>query len=184
MDNNQQNTGGYLRPGFLKELSERYPTMDLNAQVTFMEVISVLRRLNLGMDTYFQEYGISHAGFKVLINLLHDEKSGGLSPANLSGICGVTRATVTGILDTLENNGWIERQPDPNDRRGLIIVLTESGRGKLDTILPKHYGRIAESMSVLSSEEQDTLRVLIQKFSKGLDSLQANTSEHTKEEGK
>jgi DNA-binding MarR family transcriptional regulator len=184
MGNDEERVAGYLRPDFLRELAERYPTMNIKAQTTFMEVISVLRRLNFGMDTYFQEYGISHAGFKVLINLLHEQKAEGLSPANLSSICGVTRATVTGILDTLENNSWIERHPDPNDRRGLLIQLTDSGRAKLDTILPKHYGRIAQSMTVLSPDEQDTLRLLIQKFSKGLDAFQSHNLEPKKEEDK
>ncbi len=161
----------------LECLANRYPTMDLEAQATFMEVIMVIRRLSGGMDSYFQTLGVSQAGFKVMMNLLYAKGNAGVSPATLSENLCVTRATVTGVLDTLENSRWIERKPDPNDRRALLIQLTEEGQKKLDEILPIHYGRIAKSMSVLTTEEQRTLRVLMQKFSQGLDALESSAEE-------
>lgn len=39
-----------------------------------------------------------------------------------------TRATITGIIDTLESKGLIDRKPNPNDRRSLLATLTEAGR--------------------------------------------------------
>ncbi|QRF74858.1 transcriptional repressor MprA [Thermoplasmatales archaeon] len=49
-------------------------------------------------------------------------------PQHLSSIAGflrVSNATVTGLTDTLESQGWVRRQPDPNDRRVILLTLTE-----------------------------------------------------------
>lgn len=168
-------------PEMIRKLSKRYPSMNREAQVAFMEVVSVVRRLNCGMDSYFQTFGISQAGFKTLMVLLYEEEDGA-SPAAISDALGVTRATITGLLDTLENNDWITRSPDPNDRRALLIEITQAGRDKLDSILPTHYARIARSMSVFTVEEQRMLQVLIKKFSQGLDALEESAKDNKKED--
>jgi DNA-binding MarR family transcriptional regulator len=53
---------------------------------------------------------------------------GPLSPTALARRTGQHPATVTGILDRLERGGWIARDRDPADRRG-VVVRTERGRG-------------------------------------------------------
>ncbi len=156
----------------LKKIAERYPVMTLESQETFMEVILVAKRLSSGMDAYFQCFGLSHGGYKTLMCLFMTEEEGGLSPAMISELLGVTRATMTGVLDTLENHGWITRTPDPSDRRSLLIQITEAGRSKLDTILPLHYQNVSQCMSLLSDDEQRMLKILMKKFGQSLDALE------------
>jgi DNA-binding MarR family transcriptional regulator len=157
---------------YLDYVATRYKVADVAALETFLEVVSVVRVMNNGMDNYFSKLGISHARFKVMINTFCYARSGGVSPALLAESIGVTRATITGLLDSLENDQLIERQPDPNDRRGLLIKLTAAGEAKLDSILPAHYERIGRAMSNLTHKEQNELTVLIRKFGQGLDELE------------
>jgi DNA-binding MarR family transcriptional regulator len=55
-------------------------------------------------------------------------REGPLSPSALARLAGLHPATVTGVLDRLERGGWIARDRDPADRRG-VIVRAERGRG-------------------------------------------------------
>jgi DNA-binding MarR family transcriptional regulator len=55
-------------------------------------------------------------------------REGPLSPSALARRAGLHPATVTGVLDRLERGGWIARERDPSDRRG-VVVRAERGRG-------------------------------------------------------
>ncbi len=48
----------------------------------------------------------------------------------------VTTATMTSVLDTLERKGYIRRQPDPVDRRRVLVGLTAEAESLLDQVLP------------------------------------------------
>ena len=54
----------------------------------------------------------------------------GLLPSELAEKTCQDRATITGLLDRLEKDGWIERKPDNRDRRSLRIYLTPYAREK------------------------------------------------------
>jgi DNA-binding MarR family transcriptional regulator len=58
----------------------------------------------------------------------HIGREGPLSPTSLARLTGQHPATLTGILDRLERDGWIARDRDPEDRRG-VVVRAERGRG-------------------------------------------------------
>ena len=58
----------------------------------------------------------------------HIGREGPLSPTSLARLTGQHPATLTGILDRLERDGWIARDRDPDDRRG-VVVRAERGRG-------------------------------------------------------
>jgi DNA-binding MarR family transcriptional regulator len=58
----------------------------------------------------------------------HIGREGPLSPTSLAKLTGQHPATLTGILDRLERGGWIARDRDPGDRRG-VVVRAERGRG-------------------------------------------------------
>jgi DNA-binding MarR family transcriptional regulator len=58
----------------------------------------------------------------------HITREGPLSPTSLARLTGQHPATLTGILDRLERGGWIARDRDPGDRRG-VVVRAQRGRG-------------------------------------------------------
>jgi DNA-binding MarR family transcriptional regulator len=76
---------------------------------------------------------------------------------------GVTRATMTGLVDTLERDGLVTRAPDPDDRRMMSVQLTAKGEGRLKEILPDYFARIAALMKPLSENERKTLLRLLLK---------------------
>jgi DNA-binding MarR family transcriptional regulator len=75
----------------------------------------------------------------------------------------VTRGTVTGVLDSLEERGLVARTKHPDDRRMLLIELTAKGRGLLDDLLPDHRESERRLLGSLSDREVATLAKLLAK---------------------
>jgi len=73
---------------------------------------------------------------------------------------------MTLVLDNLEKHGLVRRERDADDRRMVIISLTEAGRALISRILPRQIAAIVEEMSVLTSEEQATLGRVCRKLGK------------------
>ncbi|EHQ07150.1 MAG: MarR family transcriptional regulator [Leptonema illini] len=104
------------------------------------------------LERHFQRYGLSQPGFMLLL-LLHTQSEETWTAARLADTLGVRAPTMTGILDTLQKQGFIERQPSQHDRRKNSIVLTSTGRKKLKRILPDHFRRIQAAFGRLATPE-------------------------------
>ena len=85
------------------------------------------------------------------------------TPAKLADAAGVTRATMTGLVDTLERDGLVRRVPDKEDRRMMSVVLTPKARQFLSDMLPGHFQLMAALTSTLSESERQTLVALLNK---------------------
>jgi DNA-binding MarR family transcriptional regulator len=87
---------------------------------------------------------------------------------DLAASLGCTRPTMTGIVDTLEKNRLVTRQPNPDDRRSLLVTLTEDGIA-LEGSTPD-LDRVYASCCVgLSTEEFQELGYLLEKLDQSLD---------------
>ena len=73
---------------------------------------------------------------------------------------------ITLVVDNLEKRGLVQRERDENDRRVVVVSLTEAGRELIGHVFPNHVADIVEEMSVLSKEEQETLGRLCRKLGK------------------
>lgn len=106
-------------------------------------------------------YDLSEGRF-VLLFLLN-ATSEGLAPNILAEQAGVTRPTVTGLLDGLERNALIERQADASDRRALRIRLTPKGKQMAKQVFDQHSRWIAGLFGNLSTPERGQLAALLNK---------------------
>jgi DNA-binding MarR family transcriptional regulator len=87
---------------------------------------------------------------------------------DLAATLGCTRPTMTGIVDTLEKNGLVTRQPNPDDRRSLLVTLTEKGK-TLEGNTPDLDRIYAPCCVGLSAEEFQQLGLLLEKLDGSLD---------------
>ena len=154
----------------IQKMAERYPELDASALEAFIATLFISNHLMEALDKHFARYEVSQGKFIVLIKLLL-QPEGTSTPSELASHCAVTRATITGLLDGLERDGFVERAQHSTDRRALIIRLTQKGRDFLEEILPDHYRRIADLMSHLSENERKTLIRLMEKLNKGIPAL-------------
>ncbi|WP_454694972.1 MarR family winged helix-turn-helix transcriptional regulator [Achromobacter aegrifaciens] len=108
----------------------------------------------------------------VLLFLLH-EQADGMSPHELADGAGVTRATVTGLLDGLERDGFIARRAGKDDRRKIIVKLSAKGRAEAGRLLEEHTDWIGSLFAGLSAADRASLRELLGKIWQGTDAGQA-----------
>jgi DNA-binding MarR family transcriptional regulator len=69
----------------------------------------------------------------------------------------VAQPTMTVLVSRLEQRGWVERQPDPTDRRAVQVAITESGTKVLDELIARRTALLAERLGDLSESERETL---------------------------
>jgi MarR family 2-MHQ and catechol resistance regulon transcriptional repressor len=73
---------------------------------------------------------------------------------------------ITLVVDNLEKQGLVRRMRESEDRRQVMIQLTETGKGMVERIFPGHARAICEEINVLTPEEQATLAALCLKLGK------------------
>ena len=104
-----------------------------------MEVLSRVSRLSHHLDRArrlaFAEHGIESWEFDVLAALRRAGAPYELSPGKLIRETLVTSGTMTNRVDRLVIRGFVERKPDPHDRRGVLVRLTSEGRTTVDGAL-------------------------------------------------
>jgi DNA-binding MarR family transcriptional regulator len=76
----------------------------------------------------------------------------------------LSSGAMTNRLDRLENAGYIERKPDPNDRRGTLVTLTDQGLEVIDLAVAAHIANEQQILASLTSDEQKALADLLRKL--------------------
>lgn len=149
----------------LLEAAKQYPDLDPSACEVFLHLLHVGDEAFHVVEAHLAEHNISKGRFMVLL-LLHRLTNcpQPRTPAELADLSHVTRATMTGLIDTLERDGLVKREPDLTDRRQMSVTLTAKGRALLESILPDHFKRMAVLMAPLTETERKTLVQLLGKI--------------------
>lgn len=152
----------------LLEASREITELDPSATEVFLHLLRTGDEAFRVVEAHLAEHHITQGRFGVLMALWGNCRQAGadvpLSPAELADRAGVTRATMTGLIDTLERDGLVQRTPDPDDRRMLAVALTARGEQLLHRILPNHFRQMAWLMAPLSEPERKTLVRLLTKL--------------------
>lgn len=138
---------------------------------TPMEVIGRITRLaaliQRELERVFAQHGLAGGDFDVLATL---RRSGApVTPGELSHATMVTTGGMTKRLDRLEALGLTRRQPDPNDRRGRLIALTDDGRALIDRTVEAHLQNEERLLADLPTAKRKQLTTLLRELLTTLD---------------
>ena len=156
----------------LLESSKRYPDLDPSAMEAFLHLLRTSTEMSDALDDLLADYEISRGRFVVMI-LLNRDPENPVNPADLADRASVTRATMTGLIDTLERDGFVKREHASEDRRMMLVRLTSRGRAYLDRVLPDYFRRIAALMALLTASERKTLVALMNKIGESMSAMKA-----------
>jgi DNA-binding MarR family transcriptional regulator len=120
------------------------------------------------MNPLFAEAGLLPGEFDVLATLRRSGEPYLLSPTRLYEAVMISSGGMTNRLDRLERAGLVERRPDPSDRRGKLIALTDAGKRVIDETIGRHVANEERLLSVLTAAEQEKLNSLLRKLIAGL----------------
>lgn len=159
----------------LLEAAEKYPSLDPSACEAFFHLLRTGDDVFSAEARFLAQHSISQGRFTVLM-LLHHCASHISTPAELAEEAGVTRATMTGLIDTLEKDGLVTRGADPSDRRTVRIQITAAGEEFISRMLPDYFRCVSGMTGILDECERKQLVTLLQKIQQGLTAPEEETS--------
>ncbi|WP_137719733.1 MarR family winged helix-turn-helix transcriptional regulator [Methylobacillus flagellatus] len=157
-------------PETLHKFAQRYPEADISAISSFLHLLRVATDLSSALDECLQRHGLLQGRWWVLILLMREESLSSM-PSTLADKAGVTRATMTGLLDGLERDGLVERIFDAQDRRRVSIRLTTSGQARLDQVMPDYYSRLRLCMAGLDEAQRAQLQAMLGHIASNVDAF-------------
>ncbi|MFE3096834.1 MarR family winged helix-turn-helix transcriptional regulator [Streptomyces sp. NPDC059248] len=108
------------------------PDLDTGPMAAYGRIYRIARAMGDRTEKEYARFGISRGEFDVLATLRRAGHPYTLSPRELSATLMLTTGGMTGRLDKLERAELLVRSPDPYDRRGLRVSLTEPGLHLVD----------------------------------------------------
>jgi len=160
---------------YFNAMKGKIPDEDFERITTFARTGMLLHGIGSLFDSYLQKVGLSKGRFLILVQLFRIENKG-LSVKDLHSYHKVTSATMTGLIDTLEKDGFINRAPSKDDRRMINIFLTDKGSQFMEKFLPIHFSNIKNLLHDFPVEKNkqllSLLNQLLNSFKNNFDNIQ------------
>lgn len=137
------------------EQSDLYPDIDGLSLYSHVLLRKVTTDFEINLDSFFSRYNLSSGRFTLMLLLRRTPE--GLMPSELAQKVGVTQATISGLINSLEKANIVQRLSHKRDGRSFVIRLTESGTELCNTVLPEYHTRISHFWSHFQVEEKKQL---------------------------
>ena len=133
------------------------PGLDVQPLQVLSRVSRLARHLDRARRSAFAGHGLEPWEFDVLAALRREGPPYELSPGALLRTTLVTSGTMTNRVDRLEQAGLVRRRPDPHDKRGVLVTLTEAGQTRVDAALAS---LLEAEQALLAGLPEDSRRTL------------------------
>ncbi len=144
------------------------PDLDVEPMQVLSRISRLARHLDIARRGAFTEHGLESWEFDVLSALRRQGPPFQLTPGALLRATLVTSGTMTNRIDRLAAANLVRREPDPRDRRGVLVTLTEAGRERVDAALDGLLRRERALLAGLDPGERrnlaDLMRILLAPF--------------------
>jgi DNA-binding MarR family transcriptional regulator len=152
----------------IEQWQRERPELDPSPIGVVGRVSRLARELEQRLEPVYREQGLEAGWYDVLATLRRSGPPYRLRPTEFTGALMLTSSGTTKRLDRLEQAGLITRAPDPDDRRAILIALTDAGRELVDAATEAHLDNERRLLSPLSDAEQQRLADLLRKLQLGL----------------
>lgn len=133
-------------------------------QETIMNLVVTGTLLSKEGQRILRPLGLTDSQFNVLMLLGYQTENGEINQTKLGDMLVVNRSNVTGLIDRMEEAGWVERVADSTDRRVNRVRLTKNGRRLLEKAEKKYYERVFEVMAIWSLDEKKKLCRMLERL--------------------
>jgi MarR family transcriptional regulator, 2-MHQ and catechol-resistance regulon repressor len=157
----------------LRQSGPQYANFHLLTAELTLDLIYTCEMLHQATARYFTAFGLSRSSLNVLMVLRHCGADG-LQLHELGELLLVSRANITGVVDHLEEKGYVRRVVDPSDRRVRYARITKKAEALLDEFIPVHYSNLNMLLRDLADGEKE---MLIHLLGKARASLRADASD-------
>ena len=152
------------------DITGHYPQIDPEVEGVVSRMSTIGTYLKRTFDDTVSDYGLNHGEYRLLLRLSTRTKDHRMSAGDLSRMLALSSGAMTNRLDRLERAGLVRRVPDPRDRRGVLVELTERGVEAIDAAVIEQAQKEIDVLAALSPKELTTLNGLLRKVLVSLES--------------
>ena len=163
-DTFHQGSDGDVVDSIVDEWKRERPDLDASAKEITGRIVRLASRFQQAYSETFQPFGLNDGDYGVLAPLRRAGEPYELTPTDLARHRMMTSGGMTAALDRLERKGFIERLPNPADRRGSIVRLTNRGRATIDEAMTQHVQTEERLIAGLDLKERSQLSALLRKL--------------------
>jgi DNA-binding MarR family transcriptional regulator len=158
---------------FLERFGSHLRGVDLVVEGIVDRIGGLNKRFHREMDETLEDFGLNYGEARLLGRLLGAGPPHRMSPGHLAKIDELSTGAMTNRLDRLEEAGLVRREPDPDDRRGVQVVLTDKGRTTWEHAIAAQAQKEAVVASTLTDREKEQLTKLLRKLMIGYEKREA-----------
>jgi DNA-binding MarR family transcriptional regulator len=148
----------------LAKWREARPDLDPSPLGVVGRVIVLAKYLERSVEQALSRHHLTLGQFDILATLRRAGRKGELTPTQLLQSVMLTSGGMTSRPDKLEAAGLIHRGPDPSDRRGVLVALTQKGRKVIDAATATRFREAAESLPPLDPSEREKLTDFLRRW--------------------
>ncbi len=148
----------------LAQWQKERPDLDVSPMGIIGRIGRLSKYLERSIQETVSEFNLNGGEFDVLATLCRSGQPYQLSPTELFNTLMVSSGTMTHRIDRLEPAGLVKRIPDPSDRRGMLIQLTNRGLSLIETAVEAHVDNGHRLLIALEETEREALAQLLRKL--------------------
>jgi DNA-binding MarR family transcriptional regulator len=149
---------------FIAQRAKESPEVDTEGMAIFGRIYRIATRVGTHMEALFARYGLERGEFDVLATLQRSGPPYRLSPTALYTSLMVSSGGLTYRLKRLEAAGLIRRLPSADDRRSLIVELTDEGKTVTTAAFAEDMQLECSWLTALTPDEKRVLTGLLRKL--------------------
>ncbi|HEY3763542.1 MAG TPA: MarR family transcriptional regulator [Gaiellales bacterium] len=146
---------------FLDAIHLVLPELDLDVEGIVDRIGGIARRINRAMDETLAEFGLDTAEHRVLSILAQGGPPHQSTPGRLAKRMELSSGAMTNRIDRLEAAGLVTRKPDPGDRRGVLVELSDHGRETYRSAVGAQAQKEQLMAAALTDEQKSQLNGLL-----------------------
>lgn len=149
----------------LSSLGPNPDSLSFYSNLLFMKLAIELEN---SLESLLTSYNLSSGRFMLLFLLRNSPQ--GIRPSELAQQVGVTQATISGLISSLEKAELVVRENHQSDGRSFVIKLGPKGEQVIQDIYPKWYPRVTGIWNVVNESEKQIMNGLLERMiqNKGL----------------
>jgi DNA-binding MarR family transcriptional regulator len=148
----------------VEQWNRERPDLNVSPTHTLQRITRLSLLQGVSFARVFAPYGISFGEYLVLAALRRAGPPHRMNPTRLFNSVILSSGAMTNRLDRLEAMGLVERRPDPTDRRGRLVALTDHGRELVDAAVVDHLENEQRLLGSLDAGERERLAGLLRKL--------------------
>lgn len=165
----RDNSGGDAIDAIVEQWNRERPDLDPSAKHVTGRLIRLSGIFQAIQRDAYQRFGINETDFGILAPLRRSGAPFTLTPTDLARTQMMTSGGMTAAIDRVERKGLVERVPNPADRRGNLVRLTDEGRRVIDAAMELHCDLEHQMVAALTPRQREQLAGLLRTLVLALD---------------